>query len=151
MKNLYAALTYMGLGLISGLVYREYTKMIGAEGTVTQLGAVHTHLLALGMLMFLIMLALDATLRLSHRRSYTVFFWTYNAGVILTTALLAVRGVLTLQGKTYVDTSAAIPGIAGLGHILITLGLIALFVSLFDAVKEHQGRDALPGSPAPRG
>lgn len=54
MKSLYyAAHVYMIVGLVSGLAYREVTKIKHFTGE-TQLGLVHTHVLALGMLFFLV-------------------------------------------------------------------------------------------------
>ena len=41
-------------------------------------------------------------------------------------------------GLTPAETSAAIPGIAGLGHMLVTAGLALLFVALYSGVREHQ-------------
>ncbi|MEC5192367.1 MULTISPECIES: DUF2871 domain-containing protein [unclassified Arthrobacter] len=127
MKKLYyAALTYMIAGLVSGLLYREFTKANDFTGD-SQLSVVHTHLLALGMLFFLTVLALDKTYDLSAVRMSNAFFWTYNAGLVLTTAMMVLSGVLTVQGAT---PSAAIAGISGLGHIGLTAGLVLLFITL---------------------
>ncbi|WP_052833422.1 hypothetical protein [Micrococcus sp. MS-ASIII-49] len=41
-------------------------------------------------------------------------------------------------GLTPAETSAAIPGIAGLGHMLVTAGLALLFVALYGGVRERQ-------------
>ena len=131
------AFAYMVLGLASGLFYREYTKATGALGLDTQLSTLHTHFLALGMLVFLVVLALDAVFSLTGRRSFTVFYWTYNIGLLVTVALQAVRGILTLDGQDPATTSAAIPGIAGLGHMILTVGLVALFVALRAGIKER--------------
>src|SRR5690625_5986508 len=72
----------MVLGLASGLFYREYVKATDSLGTHTQLNTLHTHLLVLGMIMFLLVLALDAIFSLSGRRSFDVFYWTYNIGLV---------------------------------------------------------------------
>ncbi|MDN5820612.1 MAG: DUF2871 domain-containing protein [Brachybacterium sp.] len=136
-RLLRTAFAYMVLGLISGLFYREYAKATGTLGVDSQLSTLHTHFLALGMLVFLIVLALDAVLSLSGRRSFTVFYWTFNIGLLVTVVMQAVRGVLTLDGQGPTTTSAAIPGIAGLGHIVLTVGLVALFVALRAAVTER--------------
>lgn len=125
-KNYYAALLYMIAGLAAGLFYREFTKANDFTGE-TQLSVAHTHLLALGMLVFLIVLALDRVFDLSSLRLFTLFFWFYNVGLVLTTAMMITHGILTVMGR---DVSPAISGIAGLGHILITLGLIHLFLVL---------------------
>ncbi|GAA1488765.1 DUF2871 domain-containing protein [Brachybacterium sacelli] len=140
------AFAYILLGLASGLFYREYTKATGTVGADTQLSTLHTHLLVLGMVMFLLVLALDAIFSLSGRRSFSVFYWTYNVGLVVTVAMQAVRGILTLDGQDPTATSAAIPGIAGLGHILLTVGLVALFLALRAGVTDRlaaRERDAI--------
>ena len=136
-RSLYTAFTYLVLGLASGLFSREYTKHTDNLLSHTPLNVMHTHLLTLGMIVFLVVLALDALLGLSGRRSFTVFYWTYNVGLVVTVALQGVRGLLTLGGHDPATTSAAIPGIAGLGHILLTVGLVSLFVALRAAVRER--------------
>ena len=136
-RLLSTAFTYMILGLLSGLFYREYTKATDSLGVDSQLSTLHTHFLALGMLVFLIVLALDALFSLSGRRSFTVFYWTYNIGLLVTVVMQAVRGMLTLDGQDPATTTAAVPGIAGLGHMLLTAGLIALFVALRAGIKDR--------------
>lgn len=134
------AFAYMILGLVSGLFYREYTKATDTLGMDTQLATLHTHFLALGMIVFLVVLALDALFGLSGRRSFSVFYWTYNIGLLLTVVMQAVRGILTLDGQDPATTTAAIPGIAGLGHIVLTVGLVALFVALRAGIKDRAAR-----------
>lgn len=51
----------------------------------------------------------------------------YNGGLALTVAMLVVHGTQTVLG---VETSPAISGIAGLGHIVLTVGLILFFINL---------------------
>ena len=135
------AFAYMVLGLVSGLGYREYTKATDTLGVDSQLSTLHTHFLALGMIVFLVVFALDALFGLSGRRSFTVFYWTYNVGLLMTVVMQAVRGVLTLDGQDPATTTAAIPGVAGLGHMLLTVGLVALFVALRAGVAERVARE----------
>ncbi|TKD52545.1 DUF2871 family protein [Micrococcus luteus] len=85
-------------------------------------------------------LALDAVFRLTGRGPFTWFFWLFHLGVLVTSVMMAVRGVLTVDGLTPAETSAAIPGIAGLGHMLVTAGLALLFVALYSGVRERQAR-----------
>ena len=136
-RLLRTAFAYMLLGVVSGLFYREYTKATDTVGIDSQLSILHTHLLALGMLVFLVVLALDALFSLTGRRSFSVFYWTYNIGLLVTVVMQAVRGMLTLDGQDPAATSAAIPGIAGLGYILLTIGLVALFVALRAAIADR--------------
>ncbi|WP_153504540.1 DUF2871 domain-containing protein [Cumulibacter manganitolerans] len=136
----YAAATYTGLGLIGGLLYRELTR--GRDWQFTQLNVVHTHLLALGTLVMLIALALEKLFALSRRRETTYFWWFYNAGLVLASAMMTLKGILQLDGP--VD-SKALAGVSGLGHIMLTVGLVFLFIALIKQVKAADAaRTAVP-------
>ncbi|MEU1426536.1 DUF2871 domain-containing protein [Nocardia sp. NPDC005746] len=122
---------YMIIGVLSGLYYREITKIEHFTGQ-TQLGVVHTHVLALGMLFFLIVLAVEKHFTLSAWKNlFAWFFWLYNAGLALTVAVMTLHGTLTVLGK---KSNEAIALVAGLGHILLTAGLIVFFITLGKAV-----------------
>ena len=60
-KYLYMSTTFLVLGLLSGIFYREFTKFAGFEGS-TVLSAVHSHLLILGFIFGLILLLFEKTL-----------------------------------------------------------------------------------------
>lgn len=126
-KLFYSAFAYMVLGVLSGLFYREFTKGKDFTG-YTQLSIVHTHLLTLGFIVLLIVLILEKQFKLSESKLFNWFFWTYNVGLVLTAAIMVVHGILQVNGAN--DVSAAIPGIAGLGHIFITAGMVLLFLAL---------------------
>lgn len=130
MRKLFLASTvYLALGLASGLFYREFTKLnefTAADG-FTQLSVVHTHVLTLGVIVLLIVLVLEKVFTLSRSRAFSWFFWIYNLGLVVTTAGLMTNGMLTVLGQ---ETSKALAGISGSGHILLTVGLILLFVAL---------------------
>ncbi len=144
MKKLYyAATTYAGLGLVSGLAYREITKAHDDFEGKTQLAFMHTHLLALGMLFFLIVLVLEKVFELSRHSLFNAFFWTYNVGLVVTVAMMGWHGYLQVDGTKEADVSPAISGIAGLGHILLTVGIVCLFIALGAAI-----RPSVPGVPA---
>lgn len=126
-KLFYSAFGYMVIGVLSGLFYREYTKGREFEG-FTQLSVVHTHLLTLGFIVLLIVLILEKLFTLSESRLFNWFFWTYNVGLVMTAAIMVVHGMMQANGTT--EVSAAIPGIAGLGHILLSVGMVLLFLAL---------------------
>lgn len=132
-KILNAAFIYMIAGVASGLFYREFTKLNGfPEGKVTQLGLVHTHLLTLGFIVLLIALVIEKVFTISRSpKLFAWFFWLYNAGVILTSGMLIWHGSLTVLGQ---ESSKMIAGIAGLGHMLLTAGMVVFFVALRRAV-----------------
>ncbi|MFK3677482.1 DUF2871 domain-containing protein [Microbacterium sp. NPDC090218] len=124
----YAAFAYMIVGVASGLFYREFTKINDfPEGESTQLGLVHTHLLVLGFVVLLIVLLLEKAFALSESRLFSWFFWIYNAGIVLTSAMMVWHGSLTVLGQ---ESTKMIAGIAGLGHILLSAGMVLLFLAL---------------------
>lgn len=133
-----ATCVYLALGLGAGLMYRELTKNAGLpDGQPLQLGVLHTHLLTLGFLASLLFLVLDRVVHLGQRRLFPVFFWVYNAGVLLSAGMMAAHGILALNGP--VD-SAAIAGMAGMGHIILSIGLVVLMVIVGQSVwKQPQG------------
>ncbi|ACQ78903.1 conserved hypothetical protein [Beutenbergia cavernae DSM 12333] len=128
MKQLFhAAAAYLVAGLASGLYYRELTKHYEFTGS-TQLAVAHTHLLTLGVIVLLIALVLEKVFTVSASpRLFRWFLWTYNAGVVLSSAMMIWHGTLTVAGQ---ESTKMIAGIAGLGHILLTVGLVLFFVAL---------------------
>ncbi|WP_432026992.1 DUF2871 domain-containing protein [Streptomyces sp. 1222.5] len=144
-KILNTAHIYMIVGLISGLYYREITKAEDFTGD-TQLAVVHTHVLALGMLFFLIVLALEKLFALTALPLFRWFFWTYNAGLVLTVGTMTLHGTLTVLGRS---SGAATAGVAGLGHILLTVGLVLLFITLGKRIPATRTADVTTTAPAP--
>ncbi len=133
-KLLNTAFTYTVIALVAGVAYREYTKMIDFTGE-TSLSLLHTHLFTLGMLFFLVVLSLEVTLKVSQQKFFNGFFVTYNIGLILTTIMMAVRGFLQTQGGEISKAmDASVSGISGVGHILLSVGLVLFFISLKRAV-----------------
>ena len=135
------AVLWTVLGLVGGLGYRELTRSHGFTGS-TQLAVVHTHLLVLGTLMMLLLLGLEQVFRLSARRSFRVGVWVWTAGVAVTGGMQAVNGTRTVLGHG-VEVPPALAGISGLGHILLTVGFVLLFVALGRAVRDQQPATAV--------
>lgn len=128
-----AALVYVIAGLVAGLYFREMTRGTPFEATgQSQLSVVHTHVLVLGFLMMLLVLLLDRAFDISRSSMFRWFFWVYNAGVIVTAGMMVWHGTLTVTGH---ESNAMISGIAGIGHVLLTLGLLLLFAALGPAVR----------------
>ena len=115
------------------MFYREFTRANNfPEGQFTQLSVTHTHLLALGFMMFLIFLALEKVFTFSrNKKLFNIFFWLYNAGLLTTVSMLILHGSMTVLGK---ESGAAISGIAGLGHIMLTIALVIFVVLLGRAI-----------------
>ena len=111
-KYLHLSLLYAICAMAGGVFCREFTKLHAFTG-VTALGRVHTHLFLLGMLVFLVVALFAAHQDLTGHKLFQAFLWIYNIGVPLSAG-----------------ASAAISGVAGIGHILTGTGIILLLVSL---------------------
>lgn len=134
MKRLYqASLFYLIVGLAAGVIYREATRWLAFTGT-TKLSLLHAHTLVLGMLFFLIALLLEKQFQLTKSRHFKRFFWTYNAGLVVTIGLMAFIGTQQLLGNA--QASGMIAGISGLGHTLLAVGLGFFFAALGERVKK---------------
>lgn len=126
-----AAFIYVIAGLAAGVFYREFTKFKGFSGR-TALGLVHPHLLLLGAGVMLLLIALEPALLLSgEERSLKRSLLFYHCGLGLTAALLLIRGVFQVLGSPLSrGLDASISGIAGIGHILLAIGLCRLLLMI---------------------
>ena len=129
-KLLNASFVYAILAMCGGVFYREFTRLHGFEGQTT-LSFIHTHLFLLGMFFFLLCVLLERAFHISDQKRFHTFFVIYNLGLIVTAAMLAVRGVCQILSVGLTSgMDAAISGIAGLGHILLGVGIILFFLIL---------------------
>lgn len=129
-KCINISLIYAVAAMVGGVFYREFTKFNDFTGA-TALGKVHVHLFVLGMAVFLITALFADRRDLSRLRTYRAFLVIYNIGVPLTAVMLLVRGVTQVLGLSLSSgASAAISGIAGIGHILTGAGIILLLITL---------------------
>ena len=126
-----AAFVYVIAGLAAGVFYREFTKFQGFSWR-TALGLVHPHLLLLGAGVMLLLIALEPALLLSgEERSLKRSLLFYHCGLGLTAALLLIRGVFQVLGSPLSrGLDASISGIAGIGHILLAIGLCRLLLMI---------------------
>ena len=129
-KYVNVSLVYAVAAMAGGVFYREFTKFNQFTG-VTALGKVHTHLFLLGMLVFLLVALFAGRLELEKQKGFALFMKLYNVGVPLTAVLMLVRGVTQVLALPLSrGASAAISGVAGVGHILTGVGLVLLLLSL---------------------
>ena len=131
-RHVKIALIYAVLAMVFGVFYREFTKAYDFDG-ITALGRLHTHLFVLGMGVFLLVALFDDRLNLQSSKLYLPFMIIYNCGVGVLVTMLTVRGVFDVIGGEYSD--GAISGIAGLGHVVLAVGIVLLFVMLLKQIK----------------
>ena len=129
-KLYWASAIFAAAGLASGLFYRTFTYANDFTGD-TQLAVVHTHLLMLGMFGFLIVMVLEKLFTLSQSKWFTLFFWHYCGGLVLSVATMVVIGMRTVLG---LSSGAMFSGVSGLGHIILTVAIIFLFIALYKRI-----------------
>lgn len=120
---------YLIFGLFIGAFYREYTRMIGFTG-LTSLRVAHTHTLVLGFIIFLILSTFAKSFDLKEDKKEKRFFNTYNFSLILVIGTIIARGFYQIYDLDNTALSAAISGIAGIGHISISFAFYFLYAYL---------------------
>lgn len=129
-----ASLLYAVLAMVGGVFYREFTKFHGFTAK-TSLAVVHTHYFLLGMVFFLALVLLEKNFAFTGAKTKTALM-TYHIGLNMTAVMLAVRGVTQVLGTSLsTGMSAAISGIAGIGHILLGVSLVVVLLQIRRSVS----------------
>ncbi|WP_394970156.1 DUF2871 domain-containing protein [Candidatus Allofournierella merdipullorum] len=129
------ALLYAILSMVGGVFYREFTKFFGFTAKTT-LSVVHVHYFMLGTVFFLLLLLLEKAFAFSGPKTGRVLA-VYHAGLNLTCVMFLVRGVLQVLGTPLSSgMTAAISGIAGIGHILLGVSLVLVLLQVRRGVKD---------------
>ena len=124
-----SALLYAVLAMVGGVFYREFTKFNGFTGK-TALGVVHTHYFVLGMVFYLLLLLLEKAFAFTGKNTGRVLA-VYHVGLNLTAVMFVVRGVTQVLGLALSSgMSAAISGVAGIGHILLGVSLVLILLEI---------------------
>lgn len=131
------ALLYAVLAMAGGVFYREFTKFNGFTAKTT-LSVVHTHYFLLGMAFFLLLLLLEKGFSFTGAKTGQVLV-VYHIGLNLTAVMLVVRGVAQVLAPALSSgMSAAISGIAGIGHLLLGVSMVLLLVQIRRSVSGAQ-------------
>ena len=135
-KDINIAFGYAIAAMVGGVFYREFTKFSDFHGR-TALAFVHTHLFLLGMVVFLLAALFAARLPLEEQKLWKPFQRVYHPGVILTSLMLALRGVVQVKAfPLHPGLNATLSGLAGIGHILTGVGLVLFFLCLRKAADQ---------------
>lgn len=130
MKKLYATMNfYLVLGLVAGVFYREYTKIMNFTGE-TALASVHSHLLVLGFIFFLLLIVVDKVLGITHKKYFNAFYILYNIGIISFVGTMTYRGILDVNGYDFNGLSH----MAGLTHVILALGILFFSLNIKQAI-----------------
>lgn len=133
-----AALLYAGFAMAGGVFYREFTKFNGFTAKTT-LSVVHTHYFLLGMIFFLLLLLLEKGFSFTGAKTGRILI-AYHIGLNLTAVMLVVRGVTQVLAPSLSSgMSAAISGMAGIGHILTGVSMVLLLMKIRRSVLAEKG------------
>jgi len=136
-RYLNMALVYGVLAMAGGVFYREFTKFNGFTGR-TALGVVHTHYFLLGMVFCLLLLLLEKAFSFTGPKTGRVLA-AYHVGLNLTAAMLLLRGVTQVLGTALSSgMSAAISGVAGIGHMVLGVSLILLLLQVKRSIPDGE-------------
>lgn len=91
-KLLNAAFAYGLAGILAGIAY-QILLQFWCCAEYTSLAGVHAHLFGMGMLLFLILLALEKALRLTCDHAFRAFFLLYNVGLAGAVTVMALAGL----------------------------------------------------------
>ncbi|MGL4450104.1 MAG: DUF2871 domain-containing protein [Sarcina sp.] len=138
-KLFYAAIAYLLFGLCAGVFYREYSVFNKFTG-FTQLKLAHVHILVLGFLIFFILILFEKAFALTKSKWFNKFFVVYNIGALWTMLGFFVIGIGQVKG---VEMGPAIDGIIGLGHIILTVGFVFLFLVLKERILINEKEESL--------
>lgn len=124
------ALTFGVMGLVGGVWYREFTKFFGYTAP-SHLSKLHVHTLALGLMVLLIAYLFVRTSDAKTLARFRRPFYLYNIGLVWTLAAMLAYGIYDVVAEGAGTISeAALSGVSGMGHILLGVGLIWLFVRI---------------------
>ena len=133
-----AALLYAVFAMAGGVFYREFTKFNGFTAKTT-LSVVHTHYFLLGMIFFLLLLLLEKNFSFTAAKTGRILI-AYHIGLNLTAVMLVVRGVTQVLAPSLSSgMSAAISGMAGIGHILTGVSMVLLLMQIRRSVLAGMG------------
>ncbi len=138
MKKMYwISLSYFVFGLTTGLVNHEISYWTDFTGE-SVMSVVHPHAILLGGLVFLLMPLFMKIFELENQKSFQCFVWTYNIGLVMTLSFMTVRGMSQLFGMTFPGfLDHMVGGLAGIGHVILMVGLSFLFHTLMKSVDKR--------------
>ncbi|PID78276.1 MAG: hypothetical protein CSA18_02300 [Deltaproteobacteria bacterium] len=129
-KLLNIAFVYTLLALASGVFFREFTKFNNFTEN-TDLALLHVHLLVLGTFLYLILALFSLNTNLLELKKFSLFQKIYNPSLILMITMILLKGIIEVSGiEMSKGLTAALSGISGISHIILTIAFFFLFKCL---------------------
>ena len=126
---------YLTFALIAGVFFRESTKFMNFTFD-TALAKVHPHALLLGAALFALLPIFMKIFEIHKEKSFGKFMIFYNLGLAITLIMMTTRGITQVFGMEISSgISHMISGISGVGHIILTVGIIFLYRAAIKSIK----------------
>lgn len=138
MKTWRVGLFFMIFALISGVYFREMTKLFAFDNS-TMLSGLHVHALVLGTGICLLLVILDSLFDLFSSRYFPIIWRFYLFGLMMFLGLGALRGTLEVTGQSLTSVQDhLISGFAGLSHIVLGSGMVMLMMLIGKAIAAKE-------------
>lgn len=123
--------TFLIMGLIGGVFYREFTKFYNYQA-VNHLSKLHVHILVLGFLLMLVVYMVSKKYDIEIVLTLKKPIYVFVSGFAFTVINMALFGIYEVvgQGNDIVNRHA-LEGLSGIGHIILTIGLVWTLVKIF--------------------
>lgn len=140
-KYVNLGIVYAIAAMVFGVFYREFTKALAFTGQ-TNLSFMHTHYFVLGMFFFLILALMQKNFGFTDKR-VNLFVILYQVGLNITGIGFLARGLVQiLVTDLSKGLNAAISGVSGIGHIVMSVGLIFILIKIKKCADENKAEKA---------
>ena len=123
--------TFLVMGLIGGVFYREFTKFYDYQAK-NHLSKLHVHILILGFLLMMIIYIVSKEYDVKRILSLKKPIYVFISGFTFTMVNMTLFGIYDVvgEGKDIV-IRAALEGLSGIGHIVLSIGIVWMAVKIF--------------------
>ena len=126
---------YLVLGAVAALALRGFAAQPCVAGA-SALGAVHPHLIALGVFGFLVATLFALRADFTGERLFRPFYLVYNVGIVLSAGALLAKGAALYTNTATQGAWTVYEAVGILGNVLVVVGL-ALLLVLLSKVVDH--------------
>lgn len=126
---------YFAIGLAAGLFYHEVEYWTSFTGT-SVLKSLHPHAIVLGAVFFLILPVFVRVFAIDESKHFKWFMIIYNLGLMSSLFFMGFRGIVQLYDlpiSSFLDHM--IGGLAGISHVILTVGIFFLYRTLQTSIK----------------
>ena len=139
-RTMNLSIGYFIAAMISGVFYREFTKW-NEYTQPTVLGVLHTHLLILGVGVFLLLAVLNKQIKIERNKQYNSFFLLYNLSLPLMILTMLLRGITEVKAISLSKMfNGMLSGVAGLSHIGLAIALCLLLFIIKKELLREEGK-----------